>query len=633
MCGIAGLLRYGERAERDIEVMKERMAHRGPDAGGTWRDADDDVFFGHRRLAVLDLSETGAQPMRSASGRFVICYNGEIYNLAALRKKLLEKGIRDFRGTSDTELLLEALEHLGISETLACVKGMFAIALFDTHEKTLTLIRDRVGQKPLYYGFVNDAFVFASDLGSISALSAFQNPVNTKVLRLYFLHGYIPAPYSIYEDIWKLQPGCVLTLPAPYTRESISVSPFWSMRDAALHGVRHPFPGSFEEASAELERLITASVSEQVVADVPVGAFLSGGIDSATTVAMMQTVTPGRVKSFTIGMEDPEFNEAQHAKEIAAHLGTTHTELYITDADARAVIPLLPAMYAEPFADSSQIPTYLVSKMTRQHVTVSLSGDGGDELFAGYNMYRHMQRIYQKIKGIPYPIRRAAGGVLRRMPFAESGRMQVAAALVDSRDPEDLYRNFYFRAEKLKQQIAKDASLPAYAFSPENAAGDVPGEPVKDWMLMDLLLYHPDDILVKVDRAAMAVSLETRIPLLDRDVMEFAWTLPLSYLYDEHCGKRILRDVLYRHVPREMMERPKTGFAVPVMKWLKDGELREWAEGLLDETKIRAQGFLRAETVRRIWRDLTERGIWRAQIWYILMFQAWLEGNSNGRLS
>lgn len=622
MCGIAGLLGYGRGAAGAIEIMKERMVHRGPDAGGTWHDDAGEVFLGHRRLSVIDLSENGAQPMLSASGRFVISYNGEIYNHSLLRKHLKEKGITSFRGTSDTEILLESLEHLGVTRTLALAKGMFAIALYDREKKLLTLARDRIGEKPLYYGKVGNAFVFASDLGSIRALPEFDSPVDTPVLNIYFAHGYIPAPYTIYRDIKKLPPGSILTIRSPFVPGSEMINTYWSVRECALRGKAHPFTGSFEEASRELERLASEAIREQMVADVPVGAFLSGGIDSASTVALMQSISPGKVRSFTIGVHDKAYNEAVFAKEIAAHLGTEHTELYITEEDAKAVIPKLSAMFAEPFADSSQIPTYLVSRMTREHVTVSLSGDGGDELFGGYNVYTSIEDAWKKVRMIPLPLRRLAGVMLRHTPLARGGRMRAMTQLVSTKSPEAMYRRLS-EGRAGVEDLALDKTMPTYAYSDHICGSDLMGDVAKDLMLMDLTMYHPDDILVKVDRCAMAVSLETRVPFLDRDVVEFAMTLPVSYLRKNGRGKLVLRDVLYRHVPEEMMERPKTGFSIPMKRWLTEDALREWAEDLLDEKTIREQGLLDETVVRKLWNNYVQNDVWQETIWFLLMFQSW----------
>ncbi len=621
MCGIAGFCSSPANWRENIERMNRRMYHRGPDGGGVWASSDAGVVLGHRRLSIVDLSENGAQPMCSASGRYVCAFNGEIYNYRRLRDKLLkEKKVAAFRGTSDTEVLIEAVEAYGVEETIRHCKGMFAMALFDRQTGKLTLIRDRIGEKPLYYGFVNGHFAFASDIGSISVLDGFDNPIDERVLQLYFIHGYIPAPYSIYKDIYKLDAGCMLELDAPYREPRVSA--YWSVREAAKYGQAHPFRGSRQEAADELERLLKASVREQMVADVPVGAFLSAGIDSSTVVALMQAQSQQKVRSFTIGMDDTSYNEAVYAREIARHLGTEHTELYITAADAREVIPKLSWIFGEPFADSSQIPTYLVSRMTREHVTVSLSGDGGDELFCGYTSYDSIDRIWGKMKRCPYGIRRIAGSLLVGNPLIRNNRiLQTKAYLLGAKSPEHLYE-LSNAQEASNLRIALEPTAHPYKHNsyPYGALRD----PQNSVMLMDMEVYHPDDILVKVDRAAMAVSLETRVPMLDKDVVEFAWTIPMAYKKQGTEGKLVLKDVLYRYVPREMMDRPKKGFSIPVTQWLREPGLREWAESLLDSSLIRQQGILNADVVGRIWRDFIENGNWQIQIWYILMFQSWM---------
>jgi len=624
MCGIAGLLKFRGDARSNIQKMNERMLHRGPDDGGIYISEDGNVALGHRRLSIVDLSKNGAQPFVSASGRYVLVYNGEIYNAAELKKDL-EKEI-SFRSTSDTEVLVEAIEKYGVDKTLEKIKGMFGFAVFDKEKRTVTLARDRIGEKPLYYGMVNGAFVFASDIGCIRVLDDFNNGINTDVLDIYFEDGYIPSPYSIYNDIYKLEPGKYLTVQVDSLETAIST--YYSLRDVAYRGQHDRFKGSFEEASLELERLLTDSIKGQMVADVPLGAFLSAGIDSSTIVSLMQKVAPGKVRTFTIGMNDDRYNEAVYAKEIAQHLGTDHTELYITEDDAKAVIPKLPFMFGEPFADSSQIPTYLVSKMTRDHVTVSLSGDGGDELFCGYNSYRSVSRVWNKISKIPYPIRKAlssaqllaAGRDITGDPKKEVKYLK--AKYMGARSPYEIHK-FEHETDPLIGQIALKKGTAKYKCM--DIPKDFLGEVNHEAMLMDMLLYHPEDILVKVDRTAMAVSLETRVPMLDRDVVDFAFSLPIDYLRDDKTGKKVLRDVLYRYVPREMMERPKKGFSIPISKWLLDSDLRQWAEELLDRDKIRQQGILDADVVHKIWTDFTTRGIYRVQIWYILMFQQWYE--------
>lgn len=623
MCGIAGFCNFHgsvKMQEENLEKMKQRMLHRGPDAGGSYVSEDGKVALGHRRLSIVDLSEAGLQPMKSHSGRYVMVYNGEIYNYKKLSQKLLEeKKVDRFRGTSDSEVILEAFEAYGVEETIAQCKGMFAIALYDTKEQKLYLLRDRIGEKPLYYGFMGDTFVFASDVACIAALDGFQNPIHKDVLGIYFIHGYIPAPYSIYEDIYKLEPGCVLEIKSPFKKYDIST--YWSIKEVAQHGQEHLFNGAYEEAVDELERLLKASIQDQMMADVPVGAFLSAGIDSSTVVALMQSLYPDKVKTFTIGMEDEKYNEAVYAKEIAEHLGTEHTELYITEEDAKGVIPKLPFIFGEPFADSSQIPTYLVSKMTREHVTVSLSGDGGDELFCGYNSYASVDRIWGKMKSVPYGIRKLASELVLHSPLSNKEIYRVKGTLLGAKGPSDLYRLSMEREPLIKDITLSKKEIP-YKYT-EYEPGFLK-ETNHNIMLMDMLMYHPDDILVKVDRTAMAVSLETRVPMLDKDVVEFAWTLPVEFERQNGVGKRILRDVLYRYVPKEMMERPKKGFSIPIQKWLKEKELREWAENLIDRKTLIKQGILDPDVVWKMWTDFIEKDEWRIQIWYVLMFQEWM---------
>ena len=643
MCGIAGFCNFRGDWQKNIERMCDMMVHRGPDAAGVWASEDHRVVLGHRRLAIVDLSPAGAQPMLSHDERYVIAYNGEIYNHGAIRKKLLAEGkVRGFRGSSDTETLVEAIAAYGLSDTLKMAKGMFAIALFDKREHALFLARDRVGEKPLYYGMLKDdikngenekTFVFASDLRSIASLDGFTNPVNVDVLGDYMRYGYIPAPFSIYRGIWKLEPGKILKVKSPF--DKLEIITYWSMMETAVSGQKNRFRGTASEAADELERLLREAIAGQMVADVPVGAFLSAGIDSSTVVSLMQAQSAGKVKTFTIGMWEEQFNEAPTAKEIAAHLGTEHTEVYITEEDARGVIPSLAGMFGEPFADSSQIPTYLVSKITREHVTVSLSGDGGDELFCGYNTYYSIPRIWNKVRKLPAAMRVPGSALLRVFSPVFGASAAARARLLGARSIEDLY----LRSEigEGLDLIRRDLRAQTLDFAlwdavQSRAAGrtwmdDYPAGLLEDGqhnlMLMDLLMYHPDDILNKVDRTAMAVSLETRVPMLDKDVVEFAWTLPLSYRQGGGVSKKILRDVLYRYVPRELMERPKKGFSIPLERWLKQKELREWAESLLSSSFLEEQGMFDVIAVKKLWDDYIIRNIWRPQIWYILMFQEW----------
>lgn len=641
MCGIAGFCNWEKDWQKNIERMNEKMYHRGPDASGIWASDDHKVVLGHRRLSILDLTSAGAQPMVSHNGRYVMAYNGEVYNYIQIKQKLLGEGrVTDFKGGSDTEVLLEAVSAYGLDETLKMIKGMFAIALYDQQEQTLFLARDRVGEKPLFYGILkddinNDKLVFASDLNSISSLDGFHNPINQRVLGSYMRYGYIAAPYTVYEGIWKLRPGRMLIVKAPFNKPTIKT--YWSVAEVAASRQHNLFHGSEAEAAEELERLLRNSIAGQMVADVPVGAFLSAGIDSSTVVSLMQSMSERKVRTFTIGMWDEKFNEAPVAKKIASHLGTEHTEVYISEDDARQVLPKLSGMFGEPFADSSQIPTYLVSKITREHVTVSLSGDGGDELFCGYNTYYSMDRIWNKTKKVPYPLRKMSSVLFGAAGEVIHGDLATRARLLGAQNMEDMYLrseigeglNLVKKHKDMDSEWIPMDWIGLLPWVPEWTVMDVyPSgwleEPQHNLMLMDLMMYHPDDILCKVDRTAMAVSLETRVPMLDKDVVEFAWSLPLSYKSKDGVRKKILRDILYRYVPKELMERPKKGFSIPLHKWLKEPGLREWAESLLDPSLLEKQGILNTAAVRRIWDDYVQRDIWRVQIWYVLMFQDWM---------
>lgn len=646
MCGIAGFCNFRGDWQKNIERMCDKMKHRGPDASGVWASDDHRVVLGHRRLAVVELSPAGAQPMVSHDGRYVIAYNGEIYNHASIRRKLAAEGkTGDFRGGSDTETLLEAIAAYGLKDALKMTKGMFAIALFDRREHTLFLARDRVGEKPLFYGILKDdinrgenngSFVFASDLGSIASLNGFTNSVNTEIMGDYMRYGYIPCPYSIYRGIWKLEPGKILKVKEPFDKPELES--YWSMTETAVIGQKNCFRGSEAEAADELERLLRESIAGQMVADVPVGAFLSAGIDSSTVVSLMQAQSARKVRTFTVGMWEEQYNEAPVAKEIAAHLGTEHTEVYITEEDAKGVIPKLAGMFGEPFADSSQIPTYLVSRITREHVTVSLSGDGGDELFCGYNTYYSVDRIWNRVRKIPAVLRRPASALLGSTAAWGNTSLATRARLLGAKSIEDMYlRSEIGEGLKLVRGGRTDGAPdfgPWVAIQPRRAGetwmDTYPTGLLEDGqhnlMLMDLLMYHPDDILNKVDRTAMAVSLETRVPMLDKDVVEFAWSLPLSFRRENGVSKKILRDILYRYVPRELMERPKKGFSIPLQRWLKQKDLREWAESLLSPSVLEEQGLFDTAAVRKLWDDYIIKNVWRPQIWYILMFQEWQRG-------
>ncbi len=623
MCGINGILGFKGDPLRQIKRMNDAIVHRGPDAEGIWTNDDKSVAFGHRRLSIIDLSENGAQPMISASGNLVIVFNGEIYNYLDIKKQLSDeyKSVV-FKGHSDTELLLNAIEYYGIEKTLTLIKGMFAFAVYNKTNGEVIIARDRAGEKPLYYGKTAGCVVFASDLGSIEKIEGFDNRINSHILASYFKGGYIPAPYTIYEDIYKLKPGHFLVLKAPYTDWKINV--YWDIRNVALKGQNDPFRGSFEEASDKLEDLIKSSIRGQMISDVPLGAFLSGGIDSTLTVALMQSISDKSVKTFTIGFEDSKYNEAVYAKESAKHLGTEHTEMYVTKQDILNTIEKIPKAFSEPFADSSQIPTMLVSQMTRKHVTVSLSGDAGDEFFCGYNSYKDVRRgleiLKNKLPFIKGNLRKSLGRTVYDLGGRNNATMHKlsTALLVDT--AENWYRNVREDDILLERlAVVKDQYKDAIDEYPDGYLR----EAEHNLMLMDMLQYLPDDILVKVDRSGMFYSLESRIPLLDRDVMEFAWTLPLEYKYDGVTTKRILKEILYRYVPREMMDRPKKGFSVPLSAWLKGDELRTWAEDILTSGKDSIKDYVDTTTVDKMWKRFLETGNGERNIWNILMLSQW----------
>jgi len=629
MCGIAGIIRYRNDPVEDILNMNEALYRRGPDAGDYWLDEQRRIVLGHRRLSIVDLSAGGAQPMLSADGRFVIVYNGEIYNYKELERQLRIDGcVLELRGTSDTEVVLEAFAFYGIDKTLQFIKGMFAIALYDRRERKLYLMRDRVGEKPLYYGKVNGAFVFASDIGAFQKVKGFANPVNTDVFSLYFQYGYIPAPYSIYRDIYKLKPGKVLTLDTE-TLENTEHR-YWSMRNAAVSGEKNWFQGSEQEAAQELERLLKSAIQGQMVADVPLGAFLSGGIDSALVVSLMQSLSREKIKTFTIGFDVDTYNEAKYAKEIAKHLGTEHTELYVTSQDAFDIMQHMTDSFTEPFADSSQIPTMLVSRMTREHVTVALSGDAGDELFCGYNTYRvsseEMRKLRERFRLIPGGMKKCMARVSRALATAKTPTLYKIGNYFSMETEEQAHAQIGIEDVRTAFLAKSKVRLPdAYHSYPDGLLK----EPVHNLMLMDMLQYHPDDILVKVDRAGMYYSLENRVPMLDRDVVEFSWRIPAEYKMSSGVTKRVLRDILYQYVPQEMMERPKKGFSIPIETWMKEKVMFSWAEDILAEGRKRLPELIDQKQVASFWRDYVERGIWTETIWYILLLEQWLLEKGN----
>lgn len=646
MCGLIGFLGsfagFGSD-ESLLRSMADTLIHRGPDDGGAWVDEAAGVGLAHRRLSILDLSPAGHQPMLSAIGRYVIAFNGEIYNHLDIRKELEILGhAPSWRGHSDTETLLAGIEAFGIESTLKKSIGMFAIALWDRKLRTLTLARDRIGEKPLYYGWQGEGcdrvFLFGSELKALKAHPAFTSEIDRGALCLLMRHNYIPAPYSIYQGIAKLEPGCMLSV--SLAQPEANIWKYWDAIQVARAGVAHPFAGTPDEAVDALEVLAKDAVRQQMMADVPLGAFLSGGIDSSTVVALMQAQSSRPVKTFTIGFDNQGYNEAEQAKAVARHLGTEHTELYVTPEQAMEVIPRLPGLYCEPFADSSQIPTLLVSQLAKQHVTVSLSGDAGDELFCGYNRYQLTASLWNKLSYIPSPLRAvAAKGVTSLSPAAwdrlahfipGSGRLRLVgdklhkgAGVMSSRTVEELYLGMVSLQRNPSDWVigGQEPATHLTGLRPELEGLNA----VEQMMVLDLISYLPDDILVKVDRAAMGLSLEGRVPFLDHRVVEFAWSLPLSYKLRDGQTKWPLRQVLYRHVPRELIDRPKMGFGVPLHDWLR-GPLRDWAESLLDEDRLQREGYFHPAPIRQMWAEhLSCSRNWANNLWGVLMFQAWQE--------
>jgi asparagine synthase (glutamine-hydrolysing) len=649
MCGIAGIYCPNglnqEEAKVVVKAMSNSLKHRGPDDSGQWVDGGSGVALGHQRLSVVDLSPAGHQPMVSVSGRYVLILNGEIYNHSILRKEIELAVPMPWCGRSDTETFLACVEQWGIKSALKKSVGMFAIALWDRELRILTLARDRMGEKPLYYGWQGDTFLFGSELKAIKTHPAFQNQINRNVMPLYLRHGYIPSPYSIYKDIHKLLPGTFLqishqqkdnTLPNPI--------PYWALRQIIEEGYGNPFTGSDEEAIRELESKLKHAISLQRIADVPLGAFLSGGIDSSLIVALMQAQSMQPVKTFTIGFSEKSFNEAEHAKEVAKHLGTDHTELYVTPSDAMEVIPRLSTLYDEPFGDSSQIPTFLVAQMTRRDVTVALSGDGGDELFGGYKRYERVQNIWDLHQKIPPRIRRFVASSLSKLspalidrmlsPFirqsagkSAANKVQSLTTLLSSESRENFYRTNV-------SHWSDPVSLVPGSIEPLTVFTD-PSQWLQNGQLYDRMMYFdgmsylPDDILAKVDRAAMGVSLEARIPMLDHRLIEFAWQLPFHTKVRNNQRKWILRQVLYKYVPEALIDRPKKGFGIPVGQWLR-GPLRDWAESLLSKECLVKTNIFDVKLIRRCWLDhLSGKCNYQDAIWAILMFQKWHRENLN----
>jgi asparagine synthase (glutamine-hydrolysing) len=645
MCGIAGELRSQPLAQQEhLHAMGRAIAHRGPDAADIWTDQSAGIGLVHRRLAIVDLTPAGQQPMTSASGRFVMIFNGEIYNHVALRAELDATGrVPHWRGHSDTETLLAGIDVWGFEQTLRRCIGMFAIALWDREQAVLRLARDRLGEKPLYFGWQAQgqarAFLFGSELKALRAHPSFEGRINRQALTLFMRHNYVPTPYSIYEGIQKLSPGCMVEV--SLARREPHLTRYWSAVDAVRHGEADRARVWTPEAAVnELESLLDSAVAGQMMADVPLGAFLSGGIDSSAIVALMQKRSSRPVKTFTIGFHEKGYNEAEHAKAVARHLGTEHTELYVTPEEAMAVIPRLPNLFDEPFSDSSQIPTHLVSALARQQVTVSLSGDGGDELFSGYTRYSVASGLWQKLSRIPRPLRRAAAHAITAIPPATwtaigqhlpiealqqrlGDRLHKGAGILGNQSIDGLYRSLVSHWDSPGEVVLQGQEPPTLLTGNAHELGSV--DTVERMMALDFMTYLPDDILVKLDRAAMAVSLETRVPMLDHRVVEFAWRLPQNLKQRDGVGKWVLRQVLYRHVPRALMDRPKMGFGIPIDSWLR-GPLRDWAESLLSPERLQREGFFAVAPVRQKWDEhLSDERNWAYHLWDVLMFQSWLE--------
>lgn len=619
--------------------MADCMAYRGPDASGYWTDPEAGFATGHRRLSIVDLSEAGAQPMVSRSGRFVISYNGEVYNAGEIRPELIDKGYA-FRGHSDTEVILEACEEWGVEATVRRLIGMFAFAAWDRRERKLWLVRDRLGIKPLYWGQFGDLFLFASELKGMRAHPGWPVEIDRDSIAAFVRFGYIPGSRSIYRGVHKLAPGTIMSIDA---RREPHIAPFWSLEDAVRQGRLNPFRGSDQAAEEELAALLGDAVGRRMIADVPLGAFLSGGIDSSTVVALMQSQSVRPVRTFSIGFEEQGYNEAHHAKAVAQHLGTEHTELYVTPEEARDVIPQLPEIYDEPFADSSQIPTYLISALTRRYVTVALSGDGGDELFCGYNRYSYAASLRPRLAALPPALRAPGAAMLRRLRPEMVNRLQqfvprslglppqlgdklhkLADAMTQNED--ETYRSLLSHWHH-PEQLVKDAREPESLVVSSKAHNLMP-DYVERMQYIDTLTYLPDDILTKVDRASMAVSLEARVPLIDHRVVEFAWRLPPRMKMRDGKSKWLLRRVLRRFVPDALIERPKMGFGVPIDQWLR-GPLRDWAESYLSQSALTRGGIFNPELIRTRWAaHLDGRENWQYPLWTIITLQAWLEHNS-----
>ena len=622
MCGITGFWKQTAASAQVLtqcgDAMNHALRHRGPDDGGVWTDHRTGVVLASRRLAILDLSPAGHQPMRSHCGRYVIAYNGEVYNFLDLRRDLEKQG-RHFVSNSDTEVLLEACALWGVERALSRLNGMFSFALWDTKDHTLTLVRDRMGVKPLYYGWSQNTFLFGSELKALHSFPGFSATLDRSSLVLFLRLGYVPAPFSIYENIYKLPAGHLLTVSTPQARAP--ARPYWCLRKVAETGAQNRFRGDMHDAVEQMELLLRDSVRLRMLADVPVGAFLSGGVDSSLIVAMMQAQTTSTVKTFTIGFTEVSHNEADYARQIARHLRTEHTELCLSPREAYDIIPLLPHIYDEPFADPSQIPTFLVSQLARRSVTVSLSGDGGDELFGGYREYVLGTRRLRRLRRLPPVVRSLIREGLKRVDMPANGRLRKLDELLKVTTPEAMH-HYHVSRWKWPADLVPQTDEHLTAFTDPRSSANILND-TERMMYIDLVTYLPEDILTKLDRASMAVSLEAREPFLDYRLVEFTLQLPLDFKIHRGQAKRLLRSILTHYVPPRLFERPKMGFGLPFGQWLR-GPLRPGAEELLDTTKLREQGVFNPTPIRQAWTEhLHGKRNRAAQLWGILMFQAW----------
>jgi len=651
MCGISGIWDFGQTFSRDafsniLKTATDRMVNRGPDSSGYWTSTHSPIGFGFRRLAILDLSSNANQPMASSNGRYHMVFNGEVYNFLEIKDKLLAENPNiPFKSTSDSEVVLNAFNHWGVSKTAAMLNGMFAIGLWDETKQELHLIRDRIGKKPLYYGWIHNCFAFASELKVFRAIPGFNNSISRDALSLFMRHNYVPTPYSIFEGIFKAQPGEITTFNKDRLKSrKPAQEKYWSLQSVVENAKNNPL----ESYDSRLHTLLRDCVAKRMVSDVPVGAFLSGGIDSSLVVALMQEQSKTPVKTFTIGFSEDEFNEAVYAKDVAKHLKADHTDLYFSPSDTLGVIPKISSVYDEPFADSSQIPTFLVSQLARKSVTVALSGDGGDELFGGYNRYFLTEALWNKMNSLPVGMRTLfssmgekvpisvltsiynalAPGLPKKLVFSNpADKIKKILRLMKTKNIDQLYLKMVSHVDD-PYEIVLDSKPVTTAIDDPNLNISSLSE-IESMMYRDIMTYLMDDILVKVDRASMANSLEARNPLLDYRMIEFSWQVPINQKIKNGVGKLPLRNLLYQYIPRELIERPKMGFGVPIEKWLR-GPLKDWCEDLLSQKRIREDGFFNPEPIQKMWTEhKSGKSNWHYQLWNVLIFNSWLQETFN----